>query len=257
MDALKQAVRDFVARVPTEQVEAVAERLRGTPGIREPWAIESVVSTPVARSRLKALLDAWQTSDVSGDYLAGLLVGAAHAWREARTQVSVELVWTGPKTPFVETRLTEQVLLDLVRSAEEELFLVSFVAVGVPTIEEALREAMDRNVLVSILVERGKDHGGMLSFDPVDPLRNSLPGASVYVWPPENREVDDVGRYGSVHAKCAVADGRIAFVTSANLTGAALEKNMELGLLVTGGEIPLSIHRHLEALIVTGRIVAV
>lgn len=257
MNALNQAVRDFVARVPTEQVEAVAERLRGASGIREPWAIESVVSTPAARSRLKTLLDAWQTSDVSGDYLAGLLVGAAHAWREARTEVSMELVWTGPTTPFVATRRTEQVLLDLIRSAEKELFLVSFVARGVPALEEALRDAMARNVVVSILVERDKGHGGILSFDPVDSLRESLPGVRIYTWPLEKREVDDSGKYGSVHAKCVVADGRIAFVTSANLTGAALEKNIELGLLITGGPIPSAIQGYLEALIVTKQIVQV
>jgi len=134
---------------------------------------------------------------------------------------------------------------------------VSFVAHGVPTLEEALRDAMARNVLVSILVERGKQHGGMLSFDPVDPLRESLPGVSIYTWPTENREVDDAGRYGLVLAKWAVADARVAFVTSANLTGAALEKDMELGLLVTGGRIPPSIQRHLEALIVTKQIVQV
>ncbi|RME42965.1 MAG: phospholipase, partial [Deltaproteobacteria bacterium] len=37
----------------------------------------------------------------------------------------------------------------------------------------------------------------------------------------------------------------------------ALEKNMELGLLVTGGRIPPSIQKHLEALIVMKRIVQV
>jgi len=55
----------------------------------------------------------------------------------------------------------------------------------------------------------------------------------------------------SVHAKCAVADSRLAFITSANLTSAALERNMELGLLLRGGTVPDRLHAHLAALVTT------
>lgn len=47
------------------------------------------------------------------------------------------------------------------------------------------------------------------------------------------------------------ADGELAFITSANLTSAAMERNMELGVLVKGGELPFELQRHLEALIST------
>jgi phosphatidylserine/phosphatidylglycerophosphate/cardiolipin synthase-like enzyme len=52
-----------------------------------------------------------------------------------------------------------------------------------------------------------------------------------------------------------VADGKLAFVTSANLTDAALEKNMEVGVLIKGGNIPNQLDRHLEALVTTRTIV--
>lgn len=247
MNALNQAVRDFVARVPTEQVEAVAERLRGASGVRKPWAIESVVSTPGARSRLKALLDTWHKSHVSGDYLAGLLVGAAHAWREARTEVSVELVWTGPTTPFVATRRTDRVLLDLIRSAEEELFLVSFVAYDVPAIVEALNEARERSVVVRFLLESATSEGGSLEVDPIANMRAAVPDAEYYAW----TNKDEAHQGGRVHAKVVVADRRIAFVSSANLTGHGLGKNMEAGVSIIGGDVPRSLHDHLQALIAT------
>ena len=54
---------------------------------------------------------------------------------------------------------------------------------------------------------------------------------------------------GRVHAKVAVADRRMCFVTSANLTGYAMERNMEAGLLVTGGGIPAQLNAHLRSLI--------
>lgn len=55
-----------------------------------------------------------------------------------------------------------------------------------------------------------------------------------------------------MHAKCAVADRRVAFVTSANLTGAAMTDNMELGLVVRGGDVPRRIANHFDALITSG-----
>ena len=39
----------------------------------------------------------------------------------------------------------------------------------------------------------------------------------------------------TVHAKAAIADRNKAFLTSANLTGHALNKNIEVGPLLTGG----------------------
>ncbi|MCW2314045.1 phospholipase D-like domain-containing protein [Rhodoferax antarcticus] len=56
---------------------------------------------------------------------------------------------------------------------------------------------------------------------------------------------------GRVHAKVAVADGSICFITSANLTGHAMEKNMEAGVLISGGHIPRLLDDHLWSLIDT------
>ena len=52
-----------------------------------------------------------------------------------------------------------------------------------------------------------------------------------------------------MHAKIAVADKHICFITSANLTGNAMEKNMEAGVCITGGEIPELMHNHLSSLV--------
>jgi len=46
--------------------------------------------------------------------------------------------------------------------------------------------------------------------------------ASLCWWPHERRLRDASGCAGLIHAKAAIADSRIAFLTSANLTEAAL-----------------------------------
>jgi cardiolipin synthase A/B len=55
-----------------------------------------------------------------------------------------------------------------------------------------------------------------------------------------------------MHAKCAVADEELLFISSANLTGYALALNMELGLLVRGGPLPAAVWTHFQRLIEGG-----
>jgi phosphatidylserine/phosphatidylglycerophosphate/cardiolipin synthase-like enzyme len=73
--------------------------------------------------------------------------------------------------------------------------------------------------------------------------------ASILRWSPERRLRDERGHAGLMHAKAAVADSCSAFLTSANLTEAALERNMELGILIRGGSFPASIDYLLDSLI--------
>ena len=55
-----------------------------------------------------------------------------------------------------------------------------------------------------------------------------------------------------LHAKAVIADGRLAFVSSANLTGSGLEHNLELGILIRGGPVPRRIAEHFTSLIAAG-----
>ncbi|MDP8969755.1 MAG: phospholipase D-like domain-containing protein [Actinomycetota bacterium] len=57
-----------------------------------------------------------------------------------------------------------------------------------------------------------------------------------------------------MHVKAELADDHTALVTSANLTGAALLRNMELGLLVKRGPLPVALAAHVDALIDKGEL---
>jgi len=52
-----------------------------------------------------------------------------------------------------------------------------------------------------------------------------------------------------MHVKAVVADSHLAFLTSANLTEAAFELNMELGVLIRGGQLPGTIDRLVDSLV--------
>jgi phosphatidylserine/phosphatidylglycerophosphate/cardiolipin synthase-like enzyme len=63
----------------------------------------------------------------------------------------------------------------------------------------------------------------------------------------------DLERPGGVlHAKAVVTDDEAVFVTSANLTEAALDRNIELGLFVRDRVLALSISAHFQGLIDRG-----
>ena len=161
---------------------------------------------------------------------------------------SVELVWTGRSSQLVPTRQTEQVLLQVIRGAKKELFLTSFIAYKVSSIVDALQKAIECGVNVSILLESSAEHGGGVSIDSIGKMREILPGAQILHW----SEKTDAFLGGKVHAKVAVADSQECFLSSANLTGHAMEINMEAGLLISGGAIPRNMHEHLNALVATG-----
>ena len=247
MEAMLIAATDLVALLSPSRIEALADRVRGFMSAERDGSLHQLVTTPAARPALERLIDTWKQTGISGDVLAGILVGAAHARQQAQRESSVELVWTGPTTPFVATRRTEQVLLDLISHAQSDLFLVSFVAYDVPSVVDALNAAAARGVDVRILLETSTSHGGSLSVDPIATMRRGVPSAASYVW------IDRPAPFteGRVHAKVAVADGNRAFLTSANLTGHALEKNMEAGVVISGGHIPTGLRAHLHALIET------
>lgn len=248
METLLGAVVDLVALVSPGRIGTIADALRGVTTPRDVASAGTLVGTPAARAAVRRLLAAWQRADATGAEVAGMLLGAAEARRRIERELNVELVWTGPTTRFVPIRRTEQVLIDLIARAKSDLFLVSFVAYDVPSVVTAMNEAAGRGVCLRILLEASVSHGGSLTVDPAATMRASVPGAEIFTW----KEKPEAFLDGKVHAKMAVADAARAFITSANLTGHALEKNIEAGVLINGGSVPKTLSDHLQALIDVG-----
>lgn len=245
MERLLDAVTAVVCLISREKVQALAGRIRRIESGKANVSLSDVVGTPAARAIVDQLVDAWQVTSVGPIELASMLLAASHAFENISTRQSTELVWTGPTTPFVSARRTEQALLQVINAAKQTLFVTSFVAYDVSTIVKALNEASARGVSISMLLESSQDHGGSISFDAIGKIKALVPNAHLYTW----RDQGVIFSDGRVHAKVAVADRHTCFVTSANLTGFAMERNMEAGLLLSGGNIPQMLEEHLCALV--------
>jgi phosphatidylserine/phosphatidylglycerophosphate/cardiolipin synthase-like enzyme len=244
MQALLDAVVDLTALVSPAKVRAIASALRGLSTADAAPSENMLTDTPAARAALARVFAAWTQVTVSGDQVMGMLLGASEARLRAERELTVELVWTGPTTRFVPTRRTEQVLLDLIASAKTDLFLVSFVAYEVRSVVTAMNAAAGRGVRLRVLLEASSHHGGTLNYDAAAVMRMSVPAAELFTWRARAEPFID----GKVHAKIVVVDGVRAFITSANLSGHALEKNMEAGVLINGGVVPGALRDHLQAL---------
>lgn len=244
MRQLLDAVSALVRQVSPEKIESISSKFRSAPPGGADAALTGLVGSPAAAKAIGQLITVWKKTSVSSTELAAMLLAAKHVLVQNEAEQSIELVWTGPTTPFVAARRTEQALLQVINGARKTLFITSFVAYDVSTIVKALNAAAARGVAISMLLELSQDHGGTISFDVIGKMSLLVPAAKLYAW----RDKADPFSDGRVHAKVAVADGRVCFITSANLTGHAMEKNMEAGVLISGGRIPERLDAHLTAL---------
>lgn len=252
MSDLWHTVAELGAEIHPERIAVIASKVSTLPSVAQLPELRSALGPYEEHELLDRFMDQWKRhSSVAPAEMAAALRAASAASLLCERHGSTKLVWTGPSTGFVPVRHTEQVLCELIDSVNRRLFLVSFVAYEVQSVRRALLKASERGVKINVLLESSTAHGGKVSHDSVREMRESLPTAEVYVWTEEAKNASEFAG-GAVHAKCAVADSRTAFVTSANLTEAAMERNMECGVLVSGGRLPEALHQHLEALVTTG-----
>jgi phosphatidylserine/phosphatidylglycerophosphate/cardiolipin synthase-like enzyme len=246
-DSPADALAAIVAAMPAAFVRALAS----TASAHAAWSEEAAagclgaVPNPTYRHDAALLLRHWEaTPGCSGQAFALVLESVLRMREIERDAEIVEVVATGPTTPHVSLRHTKAVFLDLVADAHQELFIVSYAAYRVPEIVTALEAASARGVTVRLILETTIDSAAALTHDAADAFRSLADRVELYVWPAERRPAGS-----KLHAKALIADGRVAFVTSANLTGHAMDQNLELGILVRGGQAPRRLADHFRALI--------
>lgn len=252
---LRESVLEFAGQATPETLEKLASEVAsvGAADAGLPGRIGARFADPHIRHGVVQLLTRWIASEAfDARLLAECLfsVAAATRWRDAHERL--ELVWSGPHSGG-SLRRSDEALLQVVRTAERQLSLVTFAAYRIESVAVALREAIARRIVVRFFGETEAGSEGRLSRDAAAALGPSLASRiEVYEWPLDARPVDTAGRRGVLHAKFALADEQMLFVSSANLTEAALDANMELGVLVSGGSAPITARAHLDRLIAEG-----
>ncbi|MCZ9330301.1 MULTISPECIES: DISARM system phospholipase D-like protein DrmC [Mycobacteriales] len=214
-DAVDELVA-AAASLPAGDVDRLVTATRGGPeGLR---ALRSR-SGRALRHLCSTVLTMLEHTDIAE--ICGILRGASRAALLDRR--TVDLVWTGPEVPGSVSRLTSEIVADLVDQAHSDVLLVSYAMHTEPRLAAALRRAVDRKVFVQILHERNIDNprfrGGTTPF-PGLPIRRLC-------WPADQRPDG-----ASMHAKILIIDRRTTLIGSANLTGTAMLRNIECGVLI-------------------------
>ena len=168
-----------------------------------------------------------------------------------------DFVWTGPEVAGLHARDTRRVYEELLGTAERSIWASTYAFFdgqqafkilasrmdAVPGLEVTLLLNIERRrrdtTAADILVRRFADEF----------WGREWPGIvrpKVYYDP---RSVEMEGPDGVLHAKAVVAGEESVFVTSANLTAAAWDRNIELGLLVRDRALAVTTVIHFRTLI--------
>lgn len=232
--------------LPSDCIRVAAKRIFKLPTrkVRGEAAIAAWDGTLSQTKLIQEFGVAVEASGCSPDEVSAALFASAETADYMNAQNAIDILWTGPKSTTVPVRRMEQSLCELIDSAKEKLLIVSFVAYKADKIYTAIRSAIERGVHVSFLTEASKENGGSLDVDPTVALKKKFPEAEFYRW-----ENPDLAHPAVVHVKCAIADECKALVTSANLTGAAMENNMELGLMISSRRVASRMTAHFAALV--------
>ncbi len=240
--------------VPGELLAAGAEAIASAPR----WSVTSqsalIDASPAThyQEHAEKIAHAWSRSPaLPGAAVAAAMQAAASTAEVVQSDHKVSLAWTGPATESTGLRSTRSVLNTIVADATESLVLVSFVSYDVADLTAALADAIARGVDVTLVLETPDDPGGQLEIGPTHPFAPIRDAASFYRWPLEAREVFFAST-ARLHAKCVIADRSTALITSANLTSAGINDNIELGVLIEAGPLPDKLHTHLDLLIENG-----
>jgi phosphatidylserine/phosphatidylglycerophosphate/cardiolipin synthase-like enzyme len=254
----------LIRSLPASTLESISQALRAG-RLKPPYTAFAVAewAPQAARESLASEFLSLQTFGFTPNTLAITLEALAeHAAARQRALDQIQLVWTSPDEEGPHVRDTSVVVRQLLSEARESLLISTYSIfngqeVFLP-IEEAWLFRPELEVVL-ILNVPPDDKNGIYEDAAVDRCAKTF---WKYHWPwPRKPAVfyDPRGpeRTSDLpacqHAKCILVDGSTAFITSANFTESAHERNIELGVLFRDNpRVAESIRSKFESLIQNG-----
>ena len=215
------------------------------------WAPQAV------RELLASELLSLQTSGFTPATLAITLEALAeHAAARQRAIDQIQLVWTSPDEEGPHVRDTSVVVRQLMSEARQSLWISTYSIFNGQEVFLPIEEAWSFRPQLEVVL--------ILNVPPSDDAAVEKYAWSFwkYHWPwsrkpavfydPRGPEKTP-GAPACQHAKCILVDGVTAFITSANFTESAHERNIELGVLFRENpKVAQSIRSKFESLIQNG-----
>jgi phosphatidylserine/phosphatidylglycerophosphate/cardiolipin synthase-like enzyme len=171
-----------------------------------------------------------------------------------------QLVWSGPEDGAARTRDTGVVLRELFAGATTHVLVAGFAVYQGKSVFKVLSDRMDANPALDVrmFLNIERKYGDTTLASELLKLfadrfrRDQWPGKRLpaVFYDPRSLEPTEKGKgRAALHAKCVVVDDALSFVTSANFTEAAQERNIEVGVLLGDADFARSLRRQFEALV--------
>jgi phosphatidylserine/phosphatidylglycerophosphate/cardiolipin synthase-like enzyme len=175
----------------------------------------------------------------------------------------VTLVASGPEVPGTPVRDTGAVVRELFGAARGSVLVVGYAVHQGRDVFRVLADRMDADPSVQVTMcldvmrtPGDTSHASEIVGRFAYRFRTAeWPGTRLpLVFYDPRSLAADRARRPSLHAKCVVIDGVRAFVSSANFTEAAQERNIEIGVLLDDAMVAAELARYFGALIDSGHL---
>jgi hypothetical protein len=261
-------VKDPLLSLAASELRALATSVRNG-RVSAPYsalAIQRIVGQDAAGA-VSGRLDILSASGMSSKALSVCLELAADALvSRPPLEDLLDLVTTGPEAGGVANRSTAVVVSELFRGAERSVLVAGYAVYQGQKVFQALGDRMVQHPQLEarMFLDVPRKQSDTSSADTLiarfvhqfktSQWPNGMPLPNVYCC---EQLMTQNGKPGSLHAKCIVVDGKHVFVSSANFTEAAQERNIEVGLLVQSRALAERVRRFFDALLENGYFVRI
>lgn len=244
-------------------IRALAQALRnGT--VSPPYTALSLAAyVPQAhRAGILSYLAGSEAAGLTRDHVAAILELLAEERASTRAVADrVEFVWSPPDFDEIDARDTAAVVRDLFRQARYSLYITTYALDAGAKAEALFGELATR-------MDSQPDLEVRLFANVHRPYQDERPAAELLqafvhrfradVWPgkrlpevffdPRSLAIDH-HQHAVLHAKTVIVDHQKVFVTSANFTEAAQDRNIEAGVVIADAELATRLARQLDRLV--------
>ncbi len=179
---------------------------------------------------------------------------------EQRVSDRIQLVWTGPDQEGPAARDTSVVVRELLSQAERSLLIATYSISRNAAIFEPVNSALQRNpdLDVTLILHVDMSRRSLYGDRAVSEFAREF-WTSHWQWKSRPKVffdprgvIEETYARANQHAKCVVVDDERVFITSANYTGWAQERNIELGVVIEDGALAERVASKFRAPIAAG-----
>jgi len=140
--------------------------------------------------------------------------------KETQVKENTSLSWTSPVIFHKKADTTRSTIIEMINSSSKSITFVGYyIMPDTSDIFTALINAANRGVKIRLLFDKAKKFLKIIE----SLWKEQAPFPSVFTFKPKEK-------FSSLHAKVLIIDSEQLLITSANLTGRAITRNIEMGV---------------------------